>query len=113
MTFNDSIYNKNFKIHKLKQINEFKDLSRKSSVDEYILELIDYINQTENYFTTSSCSGLISRFEMKYYLNFCFFLRPFYCLLPSFFFLFYLAHSFVYNNSFFKSDLNAKKDCKI
>jgi tRNA(Phe) wybutosine-synthesizing methylase Tyw3 len=72
MTFNDSIYNKNFKIHKLKQINEFKDLSRKSSVDEYIQELIDYINQTENYFTTSSCSGLISRFVMKYYLNFCF-----------------------------------------
>ena len=55
--FNDSIYDKNFNLHKLKQINEFKDLSRKSSVDEYIQDLIDYINQTESYFTTSSCSG--------------------------------------------------------
>ena len=59
MKFNDSIYDKNFKIHKLKQINEFKDLSRKSSVDEYIQDLIDYINTTESYFTTSSCSGII------------------------------------------------------
>ena len=61
MSFDDSLYDKNFKLHKLKQINEFKDLSRKSSVDEYIKDLIDYINQTENYFTTSSCSGLFSK----------------------------------------------------
>jgi tRNA wybutosine-synthesizing protein 3 len=57
ITFNDTIYDKNFHLHKTKQINEFKDLSRKSSVDGYIKDLIDYINQTENYFTTSSCSG--------------------------------------------------------
>lgn len=40
------------------------DKSRKGDVDNYIIPLIDYINKTENYFTTSSCSGRISLFTM-------------------------------------------------
>lgn len=36
-----------------------QDLSRKGSVDEPIVELVDYINSLDNYFTTSSCSGRI------------------------------------------------------
>lgn len=36
-----------------------QDLSRKGSVDEPIVELVDFINSLENYFTTSSCSGRI------------------------------------------------------
>ena len=36
-----------------------KDLSRKGSVDEPIRELVDFINSSDSYFTTSSCSGRI------------------------------------------------------
>lgn len=36
-----------------------QDLSRKGSVDEPIVELVDFINSLDNYFTTSSCSGRI------------------------------------------------------
>ena len=39
------------------------DLSRKGSVDEPILNLIQSINGHERYFTTSSCSGRICAFE--------------------------------------------------
>ncbi|XP_015930648.2 tRNA wybutosine-synthesizing protein 3 homolog [Parasteatoda tepidariorum] len=35
------------------------DLSRKSSIDEHILELVKFINNLESYVTTSSCSGRI------------------------------------------------------
>ena len=55
---NVDVYNKNFNAHKLNQSLELsKDLSRKSSVDKYIIELISFLNNSENYFTTSSCSG--------------------------------------------------------
>ena len=40
-----------------------KDLSRKGSIDEPILALVQYINKSEHYFTTSSCSGRILIFE--------------------------------------------------
>lgn len=40
-----------------KQILERNDLSRKGSVDESIADLVQYINNKENYVTTSSCSG--------------------------------------------------------
>ena len=35
------------------------DLSRKGSIDEPIVELVDYINTKADFFTTSSCSGRI------------------------------------------------------
>lgn len=39
------------------------DLSKKGSIDDRIMELIQYINAKENFFTTSSCSGRISVFS--------------------------------------------------
>lgn len=38
------------------------DKSKKGTVDELMIPLIDEINKKENYFTTSSCSGRISLF---------------------------------------------------
>lgn len=35
------------------------DLSRKGSIDSPILELVAFINDQANFFTTSSCSGRI------------------------------------------------------
>ena len=34
-----------------------EDLSRKHSIDDYIVQLIDQINTHEDYYTSSSCSG--------------------------------------------------------
>lgn len=62
--FNDHIYEKNFNLHKTKQVTQNVDLSRKSSIDEYIVNLINFINQTDNYFTTSSCSGRFIAFSL-------------------------------------------------
>lgn len=39
------------------------DLSKKGSIDDQIIDLVQYINAKENYFTTSSCSGRISVFS--------------------------------------------------
>ena len=39
------------------------DLSRKGSVDEPIRELVDYINELDSFYTTSSCSGRITVFS--------------------------------------------------
>lgn len=39
------------------------DLSRKGSIDEAIVELVNFINQQNDYFTTSSCSGRLILFE--------------------------------------------------
>ncbi|GFY77443.1 tRNA wybutosine-synthesizing protein 3 homolog [Trichonephila inaurata madagascariensis] len=39
-----------------------EDLSRKGSIDEKIVELVDFINAQDCYVTTSSCSGRISVF---------------------------------------------------
>ena len=36
---------------------EKSDLSKKSSIDEKIFILANLINEQENYYTTSSCSG--------------------------------------------------------
>ncbi|EDO43290.1 predicted protein [Nematostella vectensis] len=38
------------------------DLSKKGSIDEPIVNLVDYINGLDAFFTTSSCSGRISVF---------------------------------------------------
>jgi tRNA wybutosine-synthesizing protein 3 len=35
------------------------DKSKKGDVDDAIIDLIDYINKTEDYYTTSSCAGRI------------------------------------------------------
>ncbi|XP_019614050.1 PREDICTED: tRNA wybutosine-synthesizing protein 3 homolog [Branchiostoma belcheri] len=42
------------------------DLSRKGSIDEPIVELVNFINGQEFLFTTSSCSGRISVFAEKH-----------------------------------------------
>ena len=39
------------------------DLSRKGSIDSHIVDLVEYINTSMEYFTTSSCSGRIIIFE--------------------------------------------------
>ena len=39
------------------------DLSRKGSVDAAIVELVQLINEQQEYFTTSSCSGRIYVYE--------------------------------------------------
>lgn len=48
---------------KLRVLNQKEDLSRKGSVDQPIVELVDYINSLDNYYTTSSCSGRILLFS--------------------------------------------------
>eukprot|EP00058_Branchiostoma_floridae_P003316 XP_002588804.1 hypothetical protein BRAFLDRAFT_89765 [Branchiostoma floridae] len=45
-----------------KQCLSASDLSRKGSIDEPIVELVNFINGQEFLFTTSSCSGRISVF---------------------------------------------------
>ena len=39
------------------------DLSRKGSVDQPIIGLVDHINSLDQYYTTSSCSGRIIVFS--------------------------------------------------
>ncbi|XP_020630206.1 tRNA wybutosine-synthesizing protein 3 homolog [Orbicella faveolata] len=39
------------------------DLSKKGSIDDQIVDLVQYINAKDDYFTTSSCSGRISVFS--------------------------------------------------
>jgi tRNA(Phe) wybutosine-synthesizing methylase Tyw3 len=56
LKYTDEVYAKNF--DKLKsQQSITKDASRKASIDEHIKTLVELINNSENYFTTSSCSG--------------------------------------------------------
>ncbi|XP_062843741.1 tRNA wybutosine-synthesizing protein 3 homolog [Trichomycterus rosablanca] len=47
-----------FKQWKKQCINKI-DLSKKGSIDEDIVSIVTFINNNENYFTTSSCSGRI------------------------------------------------------
>lgn len=42
------------------------DKSKKGSVDEPVVELVDYINKTQDYCTTSSCSGRFAIFCAAY-----------------------------------------------
>lgn len=39
------------------------DLSKKGSFDEKLLQLINALNNSQNYYTTSSCSGRVYLFE--------------------------------------------------
>lgn len=50
--------NKKFLLEKKNRLHG-KDSSRKAQIDEPIVELIETINKSENYYTTSSCSGRI------------------------------------------------------
>ena len=54
----DEIFEKNFNKIRLQQAYvEDEDASRKSSIDSRIIPLVKAINESEDYFTTSSCSG--------------------------------------------------------
>ena len=53
----------NFKATILHNINSGIDHSYKGSIDLPIMELVMFINNLHNYYTTSSCSGRISVFE--------------------------------------------------
>ena len=58
------VSSKDFNLQKklcLEKLHTF-DKSRKGSIDKPIVELIEYINSLENYYTTSSCSGRIYLF---------------------------------------------------
>ena len=56
----------------LKSQQDFiKDASRKSSIDVHIRPLVEAINESDNYFTTSSCSGRFVVFSLVYYLLLC------------------------------------------
>ena len=64
MAFNDSPMSKNYDEVYIKHFDTLKsqqdfitDASRKSSIDSHILDMVESINSSENYFTTSSCSG--------------------------------------------------------
>lgn len=54
-----------FDIEKKRVLNEKLDISRKGSIDEPIVDLIEYINCESNYYTTSSCSGRIVIFNIE------------------------------------------------
>ena len=52
----EDVYGRNF--DKLRSQQEFiQDASRKSSIDFHCREFVDALNHSDNYFTTSSCSG--------------------------------------------------------
>ena len=50
-----------FSSHKARALEKV-DLSRKGSVDEAIMPMVKLLNSTDEYYTTSSCSGRISIF---------------------------------------------------
>ena len=50
----------------LLKLNHELDKSKKGSVDEPIVSLVEYLNQTKDYCTTSSCSGRFSIFCANY-----------------------------------------------
>ena len=52
-----------FDSEKSRVLEDKEDASRKGSIDAPIIELVKYINEQENYYTTSSCSGRIIVFS--------------------------------------------------
>lgn len=58
----DQIFQKNFPLLKSQQ-PFLEDASRKSSIDARIRPLVEAINNSESYFTTSSCSGRFLAFS--------------------------------------------------
>ena len=62
-------YEKNFE--KLRSQQEFiEDASRKSSIDAHCRDMCNELNDTENYFTTSSCSGRFLAFAQVFIATF-------------------------------------------
>lgn len=54
----DEVFNKHFdKIREQQAYVEDEDASRKSSIDSHIIPIVKTINESQHYFTTSSCSG--------------------------------------------------------
>lgn len=67
---NSEHFSKVFDSLKSGQLNH-EDASRKSSFDAHIQSLCDKINNSQNYFTTSSCSGRFLAFSQVFiYFNF-------------------------------------------
>ncbi len=54
-----ALENKYFDLQKKSTLAKV-DLSRKGSIDEPIVPLVSYVNELNDYFTTSSCSGRIA-----------------------------------------------------
>lgn len=52
-----------FLLEKKRVLQDKVDISKKGSVDAPIVHLVQYINDQENYYTTSSCSGRILVFS--------------------------------------------------
>ncbi len=66
----DEIFEKNFdKIRSQQAYVEEEDASRKSSIDSRIVELVNAINKSDNYFTTSSCSGRFIAYAQVYFYS--------------------------------------------
>ncbi len=66
----DEIFEKNFdKIRSQQAYVEEEDASRKSSIDSHIVELVNAINTSDNYFTTSSCSGRFIAYAQVYFYS--------------------------------------------
>ena len=66
----DEIFEKNFdKIRSQQAYVEEEDASRKSSIDSRIVELVNAINKSDNYFTTSSCSGRFIAYAQVYFCS--------------------------------------------
>jgi tRNA wybutosine-synthesizing protein 3 len=66
----DEIFEKNFdKIRSQQAYVEEEDASRKSSIDSRIVELVNAINTSDNYFTTSSCSGRFITYAQVYFYS--------------------------------------------
>ena len=60
-----------FSSHKARGLEKV-DLSRKGSVDDAIMPMVKLLNSTDEYYTTSSCSGRISIFcEVVTVIHYC------------------------------------------
>ena len=64
----DEIFQKNFDTLKSQNLI-LDDASRKASIDLPIRDLVEAINDSENYFTTSSCSGRFIAFSQVNYIS--------------------------------------------
>jgi len=62
---NKTVVNDVFRRQKLSSLSKI-DLSKKGSIDEAVAGLVVFINNCDQYFTTSSCSGRIYIYEEVY-----------------------------------------------
>jgi len=59
---NETVVNDVFRKQKLLCLSKI-DLSKKGSIDEAVVDIVAFINNCDQYFTTSSCSGRIYIYE--------------------------------------------------